>query len=490
MATTQAFVLEDGEVIGKSVLDGYALKGQEDGSKQLPSDLFADAYGQQQFIEPLYNLEGLARLLEISTPHYRACKTKARDTAGIGWFLEPSHEDKENPSENEKSMIEQLIKRPNPEESFSEFAEKVEVDYESTGNGYIEVVRDPDTRLVSHLLHIPAHTVRVHSSEVLYAQHRMGRRAWFKKFGEEQDYYLDSGNVIEKPDEVDEKDKANEILHLKNYTSRSDYYGLPDVIPSLDALIGDRERQEYNISFFDNHAIPAYAVTVSGADLDEETEKQIKKFFQSDVKNNNHSTLVLSGKKDEDDPTEEPVQFQFEALSTDTKEASFRMFRQDNRDEILSAHGVPPYRAGIVVEGQLGGSSAQETTEIYKQSVISPKQERWENLITHAIIEQGLGCKDWVFRLNDIDTRDSSAEVSRFQRLGNMGVITPNEIREAMGYEKSDNPALDEFYFAGKPLGQTGAPAGEGGADQALMQSVNKLHRDIVQVAKGQDSDV
>jgi len=38
------------------------------------------------------------------------------------------------------------------------------------------------------------------------------------------------------------------------------------------------------------------------------------------------------------------VNIEFKPLSTEVKEASFRLFRQDNRDEILAAHGVPPYR--------------------------------------------------------------------------------------------------------------------------------------------------
>ncbi|MDZ5782101.1 phage portal protein [Marinococcus luteus] len=474
MAQTQAIVTGDGEVLSKGYMDQYLTKSKEEaGSNQMVTDVFNNAYTQDGLVQPLYVLENLAHLLEISTPHYRACKTKARDTAGIGWYLEPVQDLNREPSEEQKEAATTFLKRPNPDESLSEMAEKVFVDFESTGNGDIEVIRDPNTGLVSHLLHIPSHTVRAAYDGRRFVQSRNGRQVWFKKFGEKEE--LDARTGVFRQVESDEH-RATEIIHLKNYTSRSDYYGIPDIMPALSAVIGDRERQEYNISFFNNHAVPAYAVTVTGAELDSDTERKIEEFFKSGVKDHNHSTLVLAASREEGEPKEEPIKFDFQALSTDTKEASFRMFRQDNRDEILSAHGVPPYRAGIVVEGQLGGSSAQETTEIYKQSVIAPKQERFEDVMNRVLDEAGV--TEWQFRLNQIDTRDVTAEVKRYQQLMNLGVYSPNDLREAFGEERIDDPAMDQHFIGGRPVSSSG-----GRATQGEIKSTKDLHDQLVAIA-------
>lgn len=405
MATTKAVVLEDGEVVSQKYMDQYAIKDGK--SNQIPSDRFNESYQGDGLIQPLYNPEALAGLLELSTPHYRAVKTKARDVAGLGWYL-VSKENTENPSDEQKKKATAFLENPNPTMTLSEINDQVMVDHEATGDGYHEVIRDGEE--IVGIEHIPSHTMRIHEDMNKFCQIRGATKVWFKMFGLEKDVHMQTGQYYE-PGALEDKDKANEVLHIRNYTSRSDYYGIPDVIPSLGAILGDRERQEYNISFFDNHAIPAYAVTVSGADLDEATERQIQKFFQKDVKKNNHSTLVLTAKKDENDMSDSPVEFKFQALSTDTKEASFRMFRQDNRDEILSAHGVPPYRAGITIEGQMGGSSGGETTEIYKQSIIKPKQEILENRINRYILQEGLEITDWVFKFKEIDTRDLDTEI-------------------------------------------------------------------------------
>ena len=477
--TTKAYVLSDGEVISEKHMDKYAIKGDGESNRML-SDKFEGSYDTEELVKPLYNPEALAELLELNTHHYRAVKTKARDVAGLGWYLKPLVD---NPSEQQKEIAEQFLKNVNPRMTLDEINEQVMVDYESIGFGFYEVIRNKVNEIVG-LEHLPAHTMRVHRDLDRFVQQRGAKKVWFKRFGIEEDIDLHTGQFRQS---LEDSQKGTEILYIMNYTSRSDFYGIPDIVPSLGALLGERERQEYNISFFDNHAIPAYAVTVTGTDLDEETEKTIKKFFQQDVKQSNHSTLVLTAKKDEGDVNADPIEFKFEALSTDMKEASFRMFRQDNRDEILSAHGVPPYRAGITVEGQLGGSSASESTEIYKQSIISPKQEMIENQINRYLLEQGLGITDWKFKFNEIDTKDYDQEINRLIKLLQNGVYSPNMVLEKLGEERVDDENMDMHYINGQPLGMTNSQ------QEVVMNSLKNLHQNLMQIAtksKANDEDV
>lgn len=474
MAVTKAYVMEDGEVLSESYMDKYLLK-ERDQSNKIPSDTFGQSYAGDGLVEPLYNPEALAQLLEINTFHYRAVKTKARDIAGLGWSLIPK-EGVDNPSQEERERAKEFIENCNPMLTFSEICDMVMVDHEATGNGYFEVIRDTDNETVVGLEHIPAHTMRAHLDMQRYVHKRGKNKVWFKRFGFDKDVHKDTGEIHDLGT-LDVGERATEVLHIKNYTSRSDYYGVPDILPALSAILGDRERQEYNISFFDNHAIPAYAVTVSGADLDEKTERQIQQFFQHDVKKNNHSTLVLTAKPAEGEFDAPPVEFNFQALSTDTKEASFRMFRQDNRDEILSAHGVPPYRAGITIEGQMGGSSASETTEIYKQSVVKPKQEILESKVNRFILQEGLDIQDWLFVLAEIDTRDEDREIERLQKLFNMGYYSPNMLREERGDERVEDPNMDMHFINGMPISIGGQQQ-----EEDILKSVKELHKELVKV--------
>lgn len=477
MAVTKAYVLEDGEVVSSKYMEQYAIK-REGESNKLPTDKFDKTYNKDGLVPPLYNPEALAELLEMNTHHYRAVKTKARDVAGLGWYLEP-RDGMEKPSEEQREIANSFLINPNPHMTLNEINEQVMVDFESIGYAFYEVIRNDQDAVVG-LEHIPSHTMRVHQDLNRFCQIRGNKKVWFKRFGYEEDVDLKTGAVKAKGS-IDANQKANEVLYIMNYTSRSDYYGIPDIIPSLGALLGERERQEYNISFFDNHAIPAYAVTVTGAELDEETERTIQKFFQQDVKKANHSTLVLTAKREDGELTSDPIEIKFQALSTDMKEASFRMFRQDNRDEILSSHGIPPYRAGITVEGQLGGSSASESTEIYKQSIIKPKQKLIENQINRYILEDGLGVTDWRFRFKEIDTRDLDKEIERMQKLFDMGVYSPNMILEKLGEEKIDNPNMDRHFVKGQPLDASNEEV------NAIMNSLKQFHEKLVTIATKAD---
>ena len=161
--------------------------------------------------------------------------------------------------------------------------------------------------------------------------------------------------------------------------------------------------------------MPAYAIFVSGnfdpGEIDEEGRTEMEKMIEehfAELAKNPHSTLILSI------PTEgreEEVKIEFKALSTEVKEASFRLYRNDNRDEILSAHGMPPYRIGVNETGSLGGSTAIESTEIYKMSVIEPRQEMLEAAINRYIVWGAFKVDDWEFKLAEIDTTDEKADL-------------------------------------------------------------------------------
>jgi PBSX family phage portal protein len=466
--TVKAYVLKNGDVLSTNYLQRYAIKQ----SKQIPEDVFGSEYGEAGIIAPLYHPEALAKLMEMNTYHYRAVKTKARDTVGLGWSLVPASE---KPNEAQKETVMSFLQSPHPEETLEEILTKWMEDYEATGNGYLELIRGKDT--LEGLEHIPAHTMRRHRDDALFVQIRGAKRRWFKRAGAPWDVDYETGKKVSLGGLPLER-RATEVLHILNYSARSDYYGSPDVLPALGAILGDQERAEFNIDFFENHAIPAYAVTVSGADLDEQTESMIKQYFQRDLKENRHATLVLTASGGDG----EKVEFKFEALSVDVKEASFRLYRKDNRDEVLSAHGVPPYRAGIAEEGSLGGSTAVESTEIYKQSILWPRQNMVEARLNKHILRDAFGVTDWKLEFHEIDTRDEARETDVYTKLFAMGAITTNEIRENMGEESIDHPIMDTPFIGGVPIHQLGNSPPQNAQNPDLIAEIKSLHRKLLEV--------
>lgn len=476
----RAYVLGDGQVVSDTYLDQYATKGNDTKSRQLPPDRFENQYDRHGLVRPLYNLEAMARLLEINTYHMRATKTKAADVSGRGWRLVP-REGLEAPSEGQKRRAEDFFRSCSPKLPLLELFKRVIIDYDATGNGVIEVVPSPVDGRPRTLAHIPAHTVRRHVDFERYAQLRGDKIRWFADIAFDKDVNMHNGQVAPMGT-IPYEDRASKVIHLMNYSSRSDYYGLPDVLPALGAILGDLYRRDYNVKFFENHAIPAYAVTVVGAELDDDVQHTIEEFFQKKVKGNPHSTLVLTATGGDG----RPVEFKFEKLAVEVREASFRLYRQDNRDEVLTAHAVPPYRAGIAEAGSLGQNVARETTEIYKDSVVGPRQQMLAWVINQHILQDGLQVTDWQFEFVELDTSDESQQADVFGKYFRVGAYTPNQIRQERGLDPEDDPAMDAYYVYGRAITGPYAQSAAGGGPQleALLDSVKALHEQLVAVIK------
>lgn len=457
------YVTKRNKVVPAGVLADYALK-----SKVLSQqDAFSTLYGPRGLVEPLYPPYILAGLLEINTAHARCCKVKARDTAGLGWDLLATVDE---PSAQSLALKDRIVQTINDMEMpLAAVLDRAMQDYEAISYGAVEVVRenlDVAGDLVQ-LVHLPAADLRIHRSANKYAQVIGGKCRWFKRILYDMDVDQDTGDEFE-PGTLAIEKRATEVIFFTNYSPRNSYYGLPDIIPAIGAITGDTSRRQYNVSFFENYGVPSYAVLLSGnydpgepcnddgtpnpngrTPLEREIETHLAELAQ-----NPHSVLILSLPSVAG--AEGDVHVEFKPLSVETKEASFRLFRQDNREEVISAHGVPSNRLGIDKTGALAGSTAIEATKVYKSSIIKPRQEMLENLINRNIIWGMFEAPDWKFELAEIDLEDETATVSTVKELFIMGGCTPNEIIQRFGakfgFKESDHPAMTCHYVNNKAV--------------------------------------
>lgn len=489
------YVTKTGQVVSRDIMDSYVLKASGgEVSQQVREDRFVSEYSERGLIQPLYNPERLAFLPEINTYHARACQIKARDTAGLGWDLIARVAE---PAESVKEEIETFLHSQLQPLTVTLFRHQYDV--EVVGHGGLEIVRAGyvPTAVPVILTHVPGHTLRVHKDDNKFAQKRGRKVRWFKRIGYEMD--VDKKTGVERPlGTLPPENRASELIWNPLYSQRSDYYGVPDIIPALGAVHGDIARRDYNINFFDNFGVPAYAVFITG-DFDAgeedpdtgrtELEETIEKHFAELVKSP-HSTLVLSVPS----AGEGEVKIQFKPLSVDVKDASFRLYRKDNRDEIIAAHGVPPYRMGISETGSLGGSTAEESTKIYKNSVVNPRQEILEALINQWIIrhEWGFHTEDWIFKFREIDLEDERHDMAMAEKLFTMGAMRIRDLIHNFGgrfglEDDPDDPILDMRFVDGQPITADGDMGQQ--AVEVMKSLQNKLLRTAVKYGGGSDAD-
>ena len=453
-------VTNKGQIVRADILDQYSVQKSKG---LIQADAFAGFYSQLEIVEPLYNPYSLVNLLELNVYHARCCRTVARDTAGLGWDLKALVD---APSEQSKKLrleiIDSLNEMPMP---LQEVLNRACTDWEAVSYGCIEIVRanyDVEGDFAA-LVHIPSPDMRVHRAGNKYVQIVSAKKRWFKRAGYEMDVDMDTGT--EYPvGTLPVEQRATELIFWTNYSPRSSYYGLPSIIPAIGVVQGDLSRRDYNTSFFQNYGVPSYAVFLSGnfdpgEPVDEAgnpdptgktvLEREIEGHFD-EIAKNPHSVLILSLPSVAD--AEGDVNIEFVPLAKEVREASFRLYRLDNRDEVIAAHGVPLNRLGINEIGALSGSTAAISTEIYKTSVIGPRQMYIETFINRAIIWGCYSAYDWSFELSPIDTTDESHDIEVAGSLFQMGSLTPNDLirrfGRGFGAVPFDHPSMDAHYVA------------------------------------------
>lgn len=477
----QGYVLKNNQLVWKSAV-GSTMQGfpGEVLSKQVPSESFN--YGADGVLEPPYDPAYLIKCLEISTAHMRCVKTKANDVAG-GYQIVERQGSKE-PDQVQKEDLEKFFRECGGDETFLDILDGLVTDMESIGWGALEIARDLTGR-PARIWHIPAATIRKSRQGTIFLQRKSNRKRWFLSFPDKCKIKR-NGSAIEAVEwklvdpvtgrQISQANKAgvtpltaaNEVLFFTNYHPRSKHYGLPDFIPAVGAILGNVYARDFNLNYFSESLIPAYAVVVSGGTVNEETQKLIENYF-ADLKGKGRSTLVLTvpGKG---------VTIHFEKLENEIKDQSFSNYVTNNRNEVLMAHGVPPARIGVIETATLGSGSGLSQTENYKNAIVEPKQQRIEHKINQRLLREGFGITDWEFKFHDLDVRDRLQDANINCKYLEAGALTPNEVRADIGKEAKpwgDEPGQKPGGAGGMTSGATpglGTPAGMG-VPKAVMKA-------------------
>jgi PBSX family phage portal protein len=386
-------------------------------------------YAMFDLIEPPYNLDYLSKIYEISPYNYSAINAKVSNIVGLGHdFIETrkTNEAFDNITDDKaldrarrklnrlRQDLYEWLEQCNEEETFTETLIKAYTDVESTGNGYIEIGRTSAGK-IGYIGHIPAKTMRVRRLRDGFIQLLYGKAVYFRNFGDQ-----DTPNPIDGGLE-----RPNEIIHLKKYTPTNNYYGIPDIVASSNAMAGNEFAGKYNLDYFENKAVPRYIITVKGAKLSTESERKLLEFFQVGLRGKNHRSLYIPLPPDSPDSK---VEFKMEPIEAGTQESSFNVYRKSNRDEILLSHRVPINKIGTPEGVNL--AVARDADKTFREQVCRPAQMNLEKKLNKIIEEM---TDALLLKFNELTLTDEDTQSKIDERYLRMQVITPNEVRIRMG---------------------------------------------------------
>lgn len=410
-----------------------------DGAKTKATELgYYSAYDAFGVVLPPYNLDYLAQVYELNAAHYAACNAKVANIVGLGFNLVPTQtvQDKISLAQTpervnairaklarSKTKFLEILDQMNYEDTFMEVLQKTWIDYEATGNGYIEVGRTA-TGVIGYIGHVSSRTVRIRRARDGYVQIVGSKSVFFRNFGD-----------TSTKDPIGLDSTPNEIIHIKKYSPRNTYYGVSDIVPAMKALAGDDFAQQFNLDYFEHKAAPRYVIVIKGASLSQNAEKKIHEFFMSKLKGKHHRSLYIPLPADSADSK---VDFTMTPVEAGSQDGSFDQYRKSNRDDILMAHRVPLSKVGHADGLSLGG--AADADKGFKEQVTRPEQDKLEKRLNRIVSEF---TDMFTMQLNEMSLTDEDKQSQIEERLVRMKIKVPNESREKLGLppmEGGDEP--------------------------------------------------
>ena len=279
-----------------------------------------------------------------------------------------------------------LNKEPNPFQDINSFKRNLIIDLLIDGNIFIYFDG-------AHLYHLPAQNVTIESDTQTYVNK-----------------YVYDGHIDYTP---------KEIIHIKENSFHSIYRGVPRLKAAYRTMYLLDNMRKFQDNFFLNGAVPGLVLKSPNTLSDRIKERMLQAWStRYNPKNGGKRPLILDGGLEVDSLTK--VNF---------KELDFQPSIAANEKVILEAMGVPP----ILMDGG-NNANIRPNHRLYYLETILPIVRK----ISHAC-ERYFGFKitEDVHGVPALqpELRDQAAYYST---LVNTGIMTPNEVREAMNMDALD----------------------------------------------------
>ena len=443
--------------------------------------------------QPAYSFAALMRLLYENNILLSCVTSICTNCDGHGYRLEyvgPKGQEDLKEALQEKATFTDLLENPNDDQSYHDFMSRTRWDRWTVGNSFTEIIRDA-TGKICMFSHIPAYMMRTTGKErdpILvevdiprdggkttkqrvrkhfrrFVQVFGTQRVFFKEFGDPRP--IDPTTGLVNP-ELDFADQATEVIHDMFYTPFSPY-GIPPWVAQMPSVLGSRQAELTNLDFFNENAIPAMALLVSGGQVTQESVEDIEAhFLAAKGRASMHRVLMIEALGDQAGKAEDgalPIpRLEIKSLQGDRQnDQLFQVYDQNCRMKVRSSFRLPPILVGEASDYTY--ATAKTSFEVAESQVFGPERARSDRFINHVILGT-YKPKFWAFRSNPprmVDPADVVAAIVAFDRCGaltpNVAIGLANEyfdleiapVREKWG--DVPMPLLLEFAMTGKLIG-------------------------------------
>lgn len=413
-------------------------------------------------ITPPYRIEDLQQIKENSTILGQCIDAYKRNIAGFGHEMQYKQNDiEETPDmKTEWTYVDtEVIPFFSFEKPFKEILETAIDDRETTGNGYMEVIRSMDKKPAELINMLPQY-MRVtrkddKPQEVTYLingktikRKKLFRRyvqqvgtsvTYFKEFGDPRFLNKETGEFGDVS--FGHKD-ATEVLHLKIGNGP---YGIPRWVSHVVHMVGARKAEELNLRYFKQGRHIPMAILLKNGILSEESEAAIADYVSNvEGEDNQHKYLLLQIESDEEQVVGEPrpnVDIELKSLADILQnDALFLEYDDKSRQKVQSAFRLPDIYVGY--SRDFNRATADAAREITEEQVFEPERNSLEFIINNILLLP-YELKHVYVNLRKPEISNTEDLVKMLDVLSKYGGTTFNDLREVAA--KVLNKDLESF---------------------------------------------
>ncbi len=228
--------------------------------------------------------------------------------------------------------------------SMADFRKSI-TDFLSFGNAYIEVVRNRLGKVVE-LVHVSALNMRVRTKSRGYRLLLKGNK------------YIDF--------------EPNEIIHIKEYDTSQEVYGLPDWLGGLQAIFLNEDATLFRRKYFKNGCHLGYIFYMNDAKMTPSQEDSIKRQLKEGKGAGNFRTMFINipnGAKDA---------IQIMPIGDISQKDEFKNIKSLSAADVREAHRVPPLLMGVIPEGSSSLGDPIKVYNVYQATEVAALSQVYE----------------------------------------------------------------------------------------------------------------
>ncbi|AXK21525.1 phage portal protein [Bacillus sp. COPE52] len=403
-------------------------------------------------IEPPYRIEDLQQIRENSTILGQCIDAYKRNIAGFGHEMKYKQGDIKETTEMkmEWSFVnDEVIPFFSFDKPFKEVLETSIDDRETTGNGYIEVIRNLDGKpaelvnMLSQYMRVTRKddkpqevTYTINGNEVKrkklfrrYVQRVGNTDTYFKEFGDPRFLNKETGQFGTST--FGEKN-ATEVIQLKIGNGP---YGIPRWVSHVVHMVGARKAEELNLRYFKQGRHIPMAILLKNGILSEESEAALTDYVSNvEGEDNQHKYLLLQVESAEegivgDTPTS--VDIELKSLADILQnDALFLEYDEKSRQKVQSAFRLPDVYVGYIRD--FNRATAESVREITEEQVFEPERSALEFIINNVLLLP-YGLKHVYVNLRKSEISNTEDMVKTIEVLADKGGLTFQDIRNIAG---------------------------------------------------------